>query len=77
MRPITVRYATGSRFKQQEVAAIIASSTINDPQGRAVRVEDRFRFEFPSVPTAEPLERDIEVMVRQKVRSAYGQIMAP
>lgn len=77
MRKISVRYATSSPYKRQEIDEILASFKVNDAEGCAVRVADRFTFEFPSVSTDEPLERDLERMVRHKVRSAYRQIMAP
>lgn len=76
MGPIVVRYATGSPYKRQEVDGIVAASSVGGTGG-PVRVRDRFAFEFPSVVTDEPLERDLERMVRHKVRSAYRQIMAP
>jgi XTP/dITP diphosphohydrolase len=77
MRKIKVRYATTSAFKQQEVAEILATVAIDDPRGRPLRAGDAFNFEFQSVATDEPLERDLETMVRYKVRSAYRNIMAP
>jgi len=77
MRKIQVRYATSSVFKQQEVAEILAALDIDDPHGHPLRAGDAFDFEFPSVATDEPLERDLETMVRYKVRSAYRNIMAP
>jgi len=64
-------------FKQQEISEILDTVPIDDQNGRSVRAGDRFAFEFPSVATDEPLERDLERMVRHKVRSAYRQITAP
>jgi XTP/dITP diphosphohydrolase len=77
MRKITVRYATSSTFKRQEVAEILITVDIDGPRGRPLRAGDAFDFEFLSVATDEPLERDLETMVRHKVRSAYRRIMAP
>jgi XTP/dITP diphosphohydrolase len=77
MRKITVRYATSSPFKQQEIKKILAAVYIDDQRGRSFRAGDAFDFEFPSVATDEPLERDLETMVKCKVRSAYRTIMAP
>jgi XTP/dITP diphosphohydrolase len=77
MRKITVRYATTSAYKHEEVAEILTTVQLHDVQGRTVRARDAFEFEFPSVTTDEPLERNLEAMVRHKVRSAYRQIMAP
>jgi XTP/dITP diphosphohydrolase len=77
MGRIKVRYATSSAFKKQEVAEILAEAHINGLCGNLLRAGDAFDFEFPSVATDEPLERDLETMVRYKVRSAYRSIMAP
>jgi XTP/dITP diphosphohydrolase len=77
MRKIQVRYATSSVFKQQEVAEILRVVDIDHPSRHSIRAGDAFDFEFPSVTTDEPLERDLQMMVRYKVRSAYRQIMAP
>ena len=49
----------------------------NGAEGRTIHARDAFEFEFPSVKTDEPLERNLEAMVRHKARSAYRQIMAP
>lgn len=77
MPKIKVRYATSSTFKQQEIAEILTSVQVKDQFGRPFIAGSRFEFEFPSIATDEPLERDLEKMVRYKVRSAYRQIMAP
>src|ERR1700758_4627508 len=77
MRKIQVRYATSSAFKQQEVAEILKAVVIDHPHDHQIRVGDAFDFEFPLVTTDEPLERDLQTMVRYKVRSAYRSIMAP
>jgi XTP/dITP diphosphohydrolase len=77
MHKIKVRYATSSVFKQQEIAEILAAVDIDDPHGHSLRAGNAFDFEFPSIDTDEPLERDLETMVRYKVRSAYRNIMAP
>jgi XTP/dITP diphosphohydrolase len=77
MRKITIRYATASAYKQEEVEEILATVQVNDAQGRTLLAGEAFEFEFPSITTDEPLERNLEAMVRHKVRSAYRQIMAP
>jgi XTP/dITP diphosphohydrolase len=77
MGKIKVRYATSSTFKQQEIAEILPSVQVKDRYGRPFIAGSRFEFEFPSIATDEPLERDLEKMVRYKVRSAYRQTMAP
>ena len=77
MQKIKVRYATGSRFKQEEIGKINSFRLIDDGHSDPITVGGRFEFEFPSVETDEPLERDLERMVKHKVRSAYRQILAP
>jgi len=77
MRTIKVRYATSSVYKQQEIAEIQATMEVHDHYGVPAKVRDHFQFEFLAVTTDEPLERDLETMVRYKVRSAYRQIMTP
>jgi XTP/dITP diphosphohydrolase len=77
MRTIKVRYATSSVYKQQEIAEIQATMEVHDHYGVPAKVRDHFQLEFLAVTTDEPLERDLETMVRYKVRSAYRQIMTP
>jgi XTP/dITP diphosphohydrolase len=77
MGKIKIRYATSSAFKKQEVAEMLDAVHIDDLNGNQVRAGDAFDFEFLSVATDEPLERNLETMVRHKVRSAYRNIMAP
>ena len=76
-RKINVQYVTRSSFKQEEVEQILQSTTVNTPDGERIIAGDAFTFEFGGVPTDEPLERDLEAMVRHKVRSAYRQVLAP
>src|SRR5688500_12066721 len=77
MGMVKVRYATSSAFKQQEVAVILATMEIPSQYGAPAKVQDHFEFEFSPVTTDEPLERDLEAMVKYKARSAYRHIMAP
>jgi inosine/xanthosine triphosphate pyrophosphatase family protein len=77
MKKKKIRYATKSAFKREEVRQLL-SMPIRDPQGgNMVTSSDLFEVEFYDVQLAEPLERDITVMVRHKVMSAYRGVMAP
>jgi len=77
MKKISVRYATKSCFKQAEVRQIISSTKLQNRHGAEVCASDHFEVEFPSVSTNEPLERNLEEMVRHKAISAYNQILEP
>ncbi len=77
MRKNKVRYATSSSFKREEIGKLISFTLIDGSGTDSVKVGDRFEFEFLSVETDEPLERDLERMVKHKVRSAYRHILAP
>lgn len=76
MARITIVYATGSRYKREEVQAISSSMTIATPAGPR-RVGDMFEFVFQPVRMREVLERDIAEMVRHKARSAYARLQIP
>ena len=77
MKKTRVRYATKSSFKQDEVKQIISSAKLKNRHGAEVCASDHFEVEFPDVSTNEPLERDLEEMVRHKAISAYHQILEP
>lgn len=76
MKKRTIFYATRSQYKDEELA-IIADTEFSDGSGSAHRIGDLIDFQVSSVPTEEPLEIDIEEMVRHKARSAYKTILAP
>lgn len=72
----TIFYATRSKFKGEELA-IIADGDYADPIVGNRRIGDLIDFRVSDIPTEEPLEIDIEAMVRHKARSAYKMILAP
>lgn len=77
MRKIRVRYATKSQFKRDEVNEIISTVRLRNRHGAEVAANDHFDVEFRDVSTNEPLERDLEKMVRHKAISAYQGILEP
>ncbi|WP_416879569.1 non-canonical purine NTP pyrophosphatase [Litorimonas sp.] len=77
MRKTRVRYATKSSFKHDEVNQIISSAKLKNRHGAEVCAIDHFEVEFPGVSTNEPLERNLEEMVRHKAISAYQRILEP
>jgi XTP/dITP diphosphohydrolase len=74
---IDIVYSTTSPYKQAEIAEACRSETIVLPSGERVAIGDVFRFEFRDGRPSEPLERDLEQMVRHKVVSAYRNLMVP
>lgn len=72
----TIFYATRSTFKDEELS-IIANAEFTDGFGVTRRIGDVIDFRVSAAPTEEPLEIDIEEMVRHKARSAYKRILAP
>lgn len=72
----TIFYATRSTFKNEELS-IIADTDFVDGVGVTRRIGDLIDFRVSDIPTEEPLEIDIEAMVRHKARSAYKKILAP
>lgn len=77
MRKINVFYATRSKFKQQEIAVIESRCSFNNEKGDQELVGDRFSFIFSDIKTDEPLEVDLETMVRHKALSAYKNLLMP
>lgn len=72
----TIFYATRSNYKDEELS-IIANTDFVDGFGVTRRIGDMIDFRLSDIETEEPLEIDIEQMVRHKVRSAYKRILAP
>lgn len=72
----TIFYATRSEFKGEELS-IIADTNFVDGAGIERRIGDLIDFRISTITTEEPLEIDIEAMVRHKARSAYKRILAP
>ena len=77
MRKKKIRYATKSPFKREEVTELLSLRIADPRNSHEILVGDAFEFEFYDLILEEPLERDIEAMVRHKAKSAYRQIMAP
>lgn len=77
MKKTCLRYATQSSFKHDEVNQIISSVKLMNRHRAEVSASDHFEVEFPNVSTNEPLERDLEAMVRHKAISAYQRILEP
>ena len=77
MKKTIVRYATKSTFKHDEVNQIISSALLKNRHGASVPAADYFEVKFPGVSTDEPLERNLEEMVRHKAISAYKRILEP
>lgn len=77
MKKTQVRYATQSSFKHAEVKQVVSSAILRNRHGAEIRAEDHFEVVFPSISTNEPLERDLEAMVRHKAVSAYQRILEP
>lgn len=72
----TIFYATRSAFKDEELS-ILATTEFVDGAGATRRIADLIDFHVSDIPTEEPLEINIEAMVRHKARSAYKRILAP
>lgn len=72
----TIFYATRSPFKDEELS-IIANTDFVDEFSVTHRIGDLIDFRVSDVPTEEPLEINLEEMVRHKARSAYKRILAP
>lgn len=77
MRKRTIFYATRSSFKEQELDIICKSQIILDSKQAEMKIGDFIDFRISDIVTEEPLEIDLEAMVRHKVRSAYKAILAP
>lgn len=77
MRKIKIRYATQNSFKKDEVKQIVSTVELRNKHGAGIHAKDYFEVEFPFVTTSEPLERNLEQMVRHKAISAYKGILEP
>jgi len=77
VRKINVYYATRSEFKKQEIAAIESACHFTNENGDQELVGTRFNFVFSGVKTDEPLEVNLETMVRHKAVSAYRSLLMP
>lgn len=77
MRKWTIFYTTRSSFKRQELEIMCRSQTFLDPKHVEIKIGDFIDFRISDIVTEEPLEIDLEAMVRHKARSAYKAILAP
>jgi XTP/dITP diphosphohydrolase len=74
---IPIVFATGSRYKREEVETICGGARFATPDGKSCLVGDLFSFSFQAVRMSEVLERDLAEMVRHKARSAYERLLVP
>jgi XTP/dITP diphosphohydrolase len=75
--PIKIVYSTTSSYKQAEIDEMCKSAFVVMPNGLSAQVGEIFNFEFRDGRPSEPLERDLEQMVRHKVVSAYKNLLVP
>jgi XTP/dITP diphosphohydrolase len=74
---INIVYSTINPFKKAEIEEMCRSVTILAANGKRIAIGDEFKFEFRDGSPSEPLERDLEQMVKHKVVSAYKNLMVP
>jgi XTP/dITP diphosphohydrolase len=78
MKPaVEIVYSTTSPYKKAEIEEACRSVSISTPDGVQVKIGQVFRFEFRDGQPSEPLERDLEQMVRHKVADAYRKLLVP
>lgn len=77
MNPADIYYATRSPFKKAELDIIEREIRVTVDVDRDVPIGEVCRFIISPVSTDEPLEIDLEQMVRHKVRSAYRSLLMP
>src|SRR5689334_2929103 len=77
MKKITIFYATRSPFKQQELDLLCEEVHYNDSSGKDRPIGELIDFRVSGIKTDEPLEIDLEEMVRHKARSAYRDLLFP
>src|SRR3978361_956007 len=74
---IEVVYSTTSSYKKAEIEEMCRSAVVQMPNGTTMASGNAFKFEFRDGKPSEPLERDLEQMVRHKVVSAYKTLLVP
>jgi XTP/dITP diphosphohydrolase len=74
---IEIVYSTTNPHKQAEIGAISRSIRVVLPDGSSAMVGDVFDFVFRDGRPIEPLERNLEEMVRHKSISAYRNLLVP
>ena len=77
MKPATIYYATSSPFKKAELRIIEDKIAIASSDESGILIGQVCSFVISPVPTDEPLEIDLDAMVRHKVRSAYRSLLMP
>jgi XTP/dITP diphosphohydrolase len=77
VKPAIIYYATKSAFKRAELDIIERDITVTVDVGIDVPIGDVCNFVISAVATNEPLEIDLEQMVRHKVQSAYRSLLMP
>lgn len=70
---IRVVYATSSLYKAEEIAILSDEFQLADD----TLVSERFTFDLRSVEIKEPLEVDLDAMVRAEVEAAYQELRVP
>lgn len=73
MSTIRITFVTSSEFKRTENDTFVAKCAL--PDGR--QVGEVFEFEIRSVAMPEPLEADLEQLVRSEVAEAYARLRVP
>ena len=74
---IEVVYSTTNSHKKAEIEEVCRSADVTMPDGSRLPVGSVFKFEFRDGKPSEPLERDLEQMVKHKVVSAYKNLLVP
>jgi XTP/dITP diphosphohydrolase len=74
---IKIVYSTTNPHKRAEIDETCKSISFPMPNGTFVLVGDIFEFDFRDGKPVEPLERDLEQMVRHKGTSAYKNLLVP
>jgi XTP/dITP diphosphohydrolase len=77
MKKITIFYATRSSYKQEELDLLCGQVRYKDPSGKEHLVGELIDFRVSDIKTDEPLEINLQEMVRHKARSAYRDLLFP
>lgn len=74
---IEIVYSTTSQHKKTEIEEACNSALVQVPLGNSLPIGELFEFKFRDGAPVEPLERDLEQMVRHKCISAYKNLLVP
>lgn len=77
MKQVTIFYATRSPFKREELDILCREVEVPSLTGSHHKIGELVDFRISDIPTDEPLEIDLEAMVRHKSRSAYRDLLTP